>query len=424
MFFRIGAIYFIAAALCGVVCFGELASLASAQQVQRIAAVVNDDVISGHDLDQRIQVAVVSTGLADSPEVRRRVRDQVLRALITERLQTQEATRLKISVTQEELNRAIPIIERQNNIPTGRFEEDLKQKGIPYESVVAQIRAEIAWSKVLRRRILPTVNISAEEIDSAIARAQQVGNVIELQVSEIFLAVDSPAQDEEVRQAALRLADQARQDRNFGVIARQFSQGTTAAVDGDIGWVQPGVLPEEVDNTLAHMNVGDISQPIRTVGGYYIVALRNRRMAGTELTEITLTLKQIALPLAATAAQPEVQAVYDSINSVIQSVQGCENFERAATQVQSAAPPNIGTGPLKVLPPNIRQAVETLPIGEVSQPIRTENAVFLLMVCDRQGGAAGPSREQMRERLTQQKVELQARRLLRDLRRDAVIELR
>lgn len=395
---------------------------APAQEIQRIAAIVNDEVVSAQDLAQRIVMAIALTGLQDSPETRRRVRDQVLRALIVERLQLQEAARLKLSVTPEEMNRAFAQIERQNNIPAGRFEESLASQGVPVEAIKGQVRAELAWGKVLRRRILPTINISDEEIDAAIQRQQQNQAVSEFLVSEIFLAVDSPEQDEEIRRTAFRLSEQARQEKNFAAIARQFSQGTTAAQGGDIGWVQPGLLPDEVDAAIAKLNPGDISEPIRTVGGYYVVSLRNKRQQGGRASEPTLTLKQIAMPLAASAPQQEAQTTWDRALQIGATVQGCAEFERMAREVRTPAPVDVGQGPVSALSPELRPYVADLPVGRVSQPIRTNSAVIVYMVCDRSTG--GISRDDVRDQLTQRRVELQARRLLRDLRRDAVVEFR
>lgn len=395
---------------------------AAAQDIQRIAAIVNDEVISAQDLEQRIDVAVILSGLQNTAENRRRIRDQVLRAIITERLQLQEAARLKIPVTQDELNRAVTVVERQNRIPPGAFEESLRAQGIPVQSILSQIRAEVAWSKVVRRRVLPTINISDEEIDAALNRHRQTQNQPEYLVSEIFLAVDSVQQEEEIRRTALRLAELVRAEQNFSAIARQFSQGTTASQGGDIGWVQPGVLAEEVDAVLPRLAPGQVSDPIRTTGGYYIVALRNRRTQGEAAADPTVTLRQIALPLPAQATQQDLQSLWNLANEIAGATRGCAEFERVAREVRSAGQFDLGRVPLSALSPQARQLIEVLPVGQPSQPVRAENAVLVYMVCDRAEG--GISRDDIRDQLLQRRVELQARRILRDLRRDAVVEFR
>ncbi|MCW5750926.1 MAG: peptidylprolyl isomerase [Alphaproteobacteria bacterium] len=395
---------------------------ARAQDIQRIAAIINDEVISAQDLEQRIDVAVILSGLENTAETRRRIRDQVLRAIITERLQMQEAARLKIPVTQDEMNRAIAVVERQNRIPPGAFEESLRAQGIPVQSVVAQIRAEVAWSKVVRRRVLPTINISDEEIDAALLRHRQTQNQPEYLVSEIFLAVDSVQQEEEIRRTAIRLAELVRAEQNFSAIARQFSQGATASQGGDIGWVQPGVLAEEVDAVLPRLAPGQVSDPIRTTGGYYIIALRNRRSQGEAAADPTVTLRQIALPLPAQATQQDLQALWNLAAEIAGATRGCGEFERVAREVRSAGQFDLGRVPLSALSPQARQLIEPLPVGQASQPVRAENAVLVYMVCDRTEGGIG--REEIREQLLQRRVELQARRILRDLRRDAVVEFR
>lgn len=413
-------------ALLAIVCAAPLPFLQNdlrAQEIQRIAAIVNDQIISGNDLNERIQLALASTGLADSAETRRRLRDQVLRGLITETLQVQEASRLRLSITTDEINRVLAKVEQDNNVPSGRFEEFLRAQGISVRAISAQVRAELAWSKVIRRNLQRLPEISDEEVDATLQRQLLTKNVPESLVSEIFLSVDSPTQDEEVRRTAQRLAEQARQEKNFAAIARQFSQGTTAAQGGDLGWITTGILPEEVDAVIAKLGQGEISDPIRTSGGYYIVGLRNRRTQGETLNEPTIALRQIMLPLAADADQASAQGVWDQATKLSSTVRGCDQFQKTAEDVKSPIRFDVGRGPISALAPEIRQIVSSLAVGQISAPLRQERGVFLLMICDMQDANAA-SRDAIRQQLQQRRIELTSRRLLRDLRRDAVVELR
>ena len=262
-------------------CLGLVAGLsatpAQGQDSFRPAAVVNDEVISVLDLAMRVRLAIVGAGVRDSQDVRRRLTPQVLRGLIDERLQLQEAERLDISVSDDQVAQALQQIAEQNKMTEGQFLSMLRNRGIIPTTLIDQIRAQIAWQTVIRRRLRPTISISNEEVQEVADRMAVRQGSIERRVAEIFVAVESAAQEEEALANANRLIEQLRAGANFSGLARQFSQSGTANLGGDRGWVQDGGLPEELNKALAQMGPGDISPPIRTVSGYYILLLRDMR---------------------------------------------------------------------------------------------------------------------------------------------------
>lgn len=247
------------------------------QDAFRPAAVVNDEVISVLDLAMRVRLAIVGAGVRDSQEVRRRLTPQILSGLIDERLQLQEAERLDISVTDDDVARALQQIAEQNKMSEGEFLTMLRNRGIIPTTLIDQIRAQIAWQAVVRRRLRPTISISDEEVQEVADRLSVRQGSIERRVAEIFVAVESTAQEEEALANANRLIDQLLAGANFAGLARQFSQSGTANLGGDRGWIRDGELPEDLNNALAQMGPGDISQPIRTLSGFYILLLRDMR---------------------------------------------------------------------------------------------------------------------------------------------------
>lgn len=247
------------------------------QDAFRPAAVVNDEVISVLDLAMRVRLAIVGAGVQDSQEVRRRLTPQVLRGLIDERLQLQEAQRLDISVSDDEVARALQQISEQNNMTEGQFLSMLRNRGIIPTTLIDQIRAQIAWQVVIRRRLRPTVSISEEEVQEVADRLANRQGSLERRVAEIFVAVESATQEEEALANANRLLEQLRSGANFAGLARQFSQSGTANLGGDRGWVRDGELPEELNRALAQMGPGEVSAPIRTVSGFHILLLRDMR---------------------------------------------------------------------------------------------------------------------------------------------------
>jgi len=158
--------------LIGLLLLALTAGTAAAQET-RIAAVVNDDVISVNDLDARIRLVLLSSQLPDNPQVRQRVTPQVLRSLIDERLELQEAKRFNVTVSDQDVNRAFERLEQQNNMPKGALEQLLTQRGIPRSTMVTQITATLAWSKLVDGRLSPNVSVSDEEVNEAMVRIKE-----------------------------------------------------------------------------------------------------------------------------------------------------------------------------------------------------------------------------------------------------------
>jgi len=422
---RLSAFIVLAVAACGLLS----PAAARAQALQAITAIVNDDIVSTRDLDTRMRLVLVSTGQQPTPENMRRVRDQALRTLIDEHLQIQEAKRQGIGVTEADLQRAYDIISRENNVPQGQFDNFLNQVGIDKYSLAQQIRAEIAWQKLLRQRISPTIQVADEDVEQAIAKARASVGQQEMLLAEIFLSVDNPDQEEEVFRTAERIVDQIQQAGNFAAfpsLARQFSQGTSAASGGDLGWVQPGTLPEELDTAAAALQVGRISPPIRAAGGYYILALRDRRaIAGPDLEQSTVTLSQLLVPLARDASPEDVEKQTAEARRLGAELKSCADVDRLKEQVGTRESGSLGSVRIADLPPAIGNAVKTLKVDQVAGPIRNDNGLMLLVVCERQDASSTAfDPEQVREAIANRRMGMLARRYLRDLRRDATIEIR
>ena len=271
---------------------------ARGQEVVRIAAVVNSEAISIPDLVRRIDVAIVSSRLQVSEELRRQLAPQVLRSLIDERLKVQEAERLGVTVSEADMANARRSVEQRNGIPAGALDDFLRRQGLDVATVGEQLRAEILWSKLVRRRLGAAVSVGEGEIDEAIARLEANRGRPEYRVAEIFLAVESSEQEDEVRAAAASLYRQLTGGANFAQIARQFSQSATAAVGGDIGWVVEGQLPSEIEAVLAETEPGSITSPVRAFDGYYIVSLIDRRAVLADVPAAGLDRERIRQDIA------------------------------------------------------------------------------------------------------------------------------
>jgi len=394
---------------------------AAAQSVHRIAAIVNDEVVSAFDVQQRVALVILSTGLPNDRQTQSRLQPQVLRTLIDERIQMQEAQRLNIKVNQGDIDRATERIENQNNIPPGGLTNMLRRRGVTRDAFVEQIKSAIAWSKLVQGRLRPTVTVSDEEVQQVVDRLQASVGELEYRVAEIFLSVDSPDDDEEARRTALRLIEQIRNGARFSAIAREFSQGVTAAVGGDMGWVQPGQLPQEIAGALTQMDTGRISSPVRSTGGYYILLLRKKReIGGTSVDGVRVKLKQILLP---TDAEDDVTALLDQAAKMRERLDNCADVEKMVETLGSQESGDLGEVQLTDLPENIRAAVAELQPDQISVPVQTGVGIHLFAVCGRSGDQPQESKsDSVRSDLGNRRLSMLARRYLRDLRRDAVVE--
>ena len=176
---------------------------AAAQQlVERIAAVVNDDVISTSDIEARLRLDLLASGLEPSPQNQQRLIPGVLRTLVNERLQLQEAERFSVAISNEDLTQALENIAGQNGLSAAGMRNLLSQNSIPLSTLEDRLRSNIAWQRLTQRRFAPGIEIGDEEVEEVIERYRSNQGLPEYLLAEIFLSVDSPQQEGQVRAAA------------------------------------------------------------------------------------------------------------------------------------------------------------------------------------------------------------------------------
>jgi peptidyl-prolyl cis-trans isomerase SurA len=398
----------------------SLSAVDAQAQSQRIAAVVNEDAVSGYDLDARLNIVIATSNLPNQPEVRQRLAPQILRTLIDETLKLQEAKRVGAVVGNEDIAQGVERLERRNNMRPGALNTAFKQAGLDWDSLVRQIRAEVAWVKAIQMSMGPRISVSEEDV--ALYEQQLRRNIgqPEYLVADIFLPVDTASQDAEVQAAAQRMIDQMRQGANFAALAQQFSRGATAQHGGDLGWVGPGDVDQEILQALRAMQPGNLSTPVRTFGGYHILLLREQRVATGGNTGPTVTLSRIVLPLRGTRAYTADKL--QSMRDRVAQTKSCEAFNTLGKEVGDPSGPMGSVDPTQ-LPVEAQRAIANLPDGSPSQALPQDGAEVYLMVCGRSSGGL-PDKEALRGRLVEQKLQGLAQRRLRDLRQQAIIDIR
>ncbi|MCE9651091.1 MAG: peptidylprolyl isomerase [Parvibaculum sp.] len=393
---------------------------------QGIAAVVNDQIVSRYDLEQRVKLIMVTSGIPNTPENKNRIESQVLRSLVDEALETQEAKRLEIKVEDDEVVKQLEGIAKRANMTMEQIETFLKENDVSETSLINQIKADLAWNKVVGQQFGPLVTVGEEEIDDVMKRLKDEADQPRYLVSEILLTFDTPAQEQEMVGGAHRLAEQIRQGAPFAAVAQQFSQSPSSANGGDIGWVHLSQLAREVAPVVEQMGIGATSEPIKTLNGVYIVQLRNKQTGiGSDPMQDQWTLARVVLPLSVDAPPALVERRAEEATRFAREFKSCADLP---TQIKSyvggmaETPRTVFFGKLDA---RMQQTLSKVKPGEVAPPIRSNQGVEMVAVCDHQVVSGEmPTRDAIEDNLYAQQLSMMARRHLRDLRRDAVIEIR
>lgn len=391
---------------------------ASAADTLRAAAIVNDEVISELDLKARIKLVRVSSGLKGNPDNRALAR-QILRNLINERLQLQEARRLDIEVAEKRVEKATAELASRNNMSREAFLDALARNGILPETLTARVRANLAWQKVLARKVRPQVSVDSEDVNEVVERRKARAGQRLLRLREIYLPVEDGSAGE-VRKTAKRLMRELRNGANFDSLARQFSQAPTAATGGDLGWITPASLPDPLARVARDLNKGRVAGPVKARNGLYILALQDARRTTAGAT--TVTLKQVLIPLPDDADDQTAQDVRGRLTALSERIQGCDDVASVVEGLDKVQRVDLGQMKLGDMPERIRKTVGGLDVGDVSAPIRAGGGLGVVVVCERQ--TAGLDREKIRRNLIRGRMQQLAQRYLRDLRRAAHIEIR
>jgi peptidyl-prolyl cis-trans isomerase SurA len=392
--------------------------------VRKATAVVNGTVITGTDVEQRLALIVLANGGKITDEEKDRLRLQVLRNLIDETLQIQEAAANDISIAKAELDQNYARVAANfKNTPEG-FNDYLKSKGSSATSIRRQIEAELAWSRLLRRKVQPFVNVSQEEVRSVLDRMRESKGSEEFRVGEIYLSA-TPENRDQIADNALKIIDQIKKGGSFQAYARQYSEASTAAVGGDLGWVRPVQLPDELAATVQQMAPGQIAGPVSIVGGYSILLLIDKRkVLMADPRDSVLSLKQIGINFKPGTTPQQAKAIADKFAQDVKALQGCGNANAVAGSIGADVVDNDGIK-IRDLPAQLQQILLGMQVGQATPAFgAVSDGVRVLVLCGRDDPAEGtmPSFDQVMGQMEEERVNKRARIYLRDLRRDALIE--
>ena len=388
-------------------------------------AVVNGQVITRTDVEQRMALITSASDTQFGDEELQRLRTQVLRNLIDETLQVQEAAAQEIVIDPAEVDQTYARVAAQNfgqNVDA--MDEYLVSIGSSPSSLKRQIQGELAWQRLLRRNIQPFISVSEEEVNELLERLEASRGTDEYRLGEIFLSATSES-EKAAFENAQRIVEQLRQGGSFVGYARQFSEASTAAVGGDLGWIRLAQLPSELATVAREMQVGQLVGPVQIPGGFSILYLIDKRQVlMADPRDALLSLKQISIAFEPGISEAAATAQVETFANMVQTIRGCGDAERAAGEIGATVVSNDQIA-VRSLPEQLQSVMLQLQVGQTTPPFGSvEDGVRVLMLCGRDDpqATAGPTFDDLMAQLEDERINKRAQRYLRDLRNDAVIE--
>jgi len=395
---------------------------------ESVAAVVNDDIISTYDLGQRVRLLAATSGVQPTQETLPQFEREALISLIDEHLQMQELKRIekeqkfKIIASDKDVEEELDGMAKQANTTKPQFLAALGKAGVSPETIRQQLKAQISWRDYIRGRYGSRLRIGEDQIKAVQTMLQADASKPQYEVSEVFIDASRVGGMNQAMQGAQQLISQMQQGAPFAAVARQFSASPTAAAGGEAGWISPGEMPPEVDAALEQLRPGQLSAPIPVKDGVYIIYLRDKRSGAGETL---VSLKQAAIALPQNATQADIDAARTKLEALRPQIKGCNGLEAAAAKTPGVVAGDLGEAQISDLAPQFKSAAQSLQVGQVSEPIRTNVGLHLVALCGRHAaGSQMPNHDQIENRLYGEQLSMIARRYMRDLRSSATIETR
>ena len=394
-------------------------------QVVKATVIVNGEVITQTDIDQRLALLAIANNTPIPANEIERLRQQVLSNLIDETLQIQAAKAEEIEITDSDIDKTVARVAGTAKQTPTQMADYLKSRGSSIRSIRRQIQGEIAWRRLQSKKIESTVSVGDEEVQAVINKLNASKGAEEFRVGEIFLSANS-SNDAEVQANMAKLFSALQQGGSFVGYARQFSQSSSAAVGGDLGWMRPEQLPDPLANAIKQMRPGMISAPIKVTGGYSIVAVQDvRKILTADPRNSLLTLKQVSISFPKGTTREQAEPTLGRFAQGVANIGGCGGAEKIAGEFNGEVVESDQVK-LRDLPPALQEMMLQMQVGQATRPFGSiEEGVRVLVLCGRdEVDPSAPSFDQVYAQLNEERVNLRSRRYLRDLRRDAVIDFR
>ena len=432
-FLKIGALTAILASVAGAnLAFSQTRELGgSGILLDGVAAIVDDGIVLKSELRQ--QVTLIAERLKDEgtlPPLSVLER-QILEQLVVRRIQLQRAERFGIVVSDDLLNQALTRMASQQQISFEQLPARLAAEGIDYGLYRQDMREQIALEQLRQRDVIGRINVSPKEMNHCLTRSQNsAADNLDYNTSYILLGAPeaaSPQELDQVRQQLDNIYERLKAGENFAELAVRFSDGQNALDGGTLGWRKGSQLPTLFADVVVELQAGEISQPIQTGSGFYIVRLNETRGAEKVLEDQVRVRHILVTPNEILDSAAAEQKMVGIRNQIV----GGEEFSAIAKAVSedpisAADGGDLGWAPAGTFAPEFEQTIATAEIGTVSEPFRTRFGWHILEVLERrQHDTTNEVKEQSCfESIRASKLEEETELWLRRLRDEAYVEYR
>ncbi|VAX14628.1 Periplasmic chaperone and peptidyl-prolyl cis-trans isomerase of outer membrane proteins SurA [hydrothermal vent metagenome] len=401
-------------------------------ELDNIIAVVNDDVITRVELDNRLQLVKKQLGARTKLPDDSILRKQVLERMIMEKIQLQIAKRSGIRVDDETINRVIENIAKENKLSMEQFQKVLNRDGMAFAGFRQNIKNELLINELRKRQVKNKITVSEQEVNNYLANMAQMKNHgEEYRLSHILIATPeaaTPLQIQKARRRAEALRKRILDGEDFTRLAIGNSDGPQALKGGDLGWRTAGQMPTFFSHIIPDMKVGDVSQPLRSASGFHIIKLVDKR-SPEQSHEVQQTLARHIL------IRPNQVVSNDDARKQLQALRARilagEDFgqlarSHSADTASAAEGGSLGWTNPGTMVPKFEEEMDKLKPGEISQPFRTQFGWHIVQVVSRRSHDDSKQyrRNQARMVIGKRKAEEATQNWLRRIRSEAYVDYR
>lgn len=380
-------------------------------QLEGIAAIVNDQPISYSDVRQRARLLLLTLGRDQPPaELIQQITGQALEQLIDERLQLDRVAEFKVEVAPQEIDAEMTSMAAQAGIGADGLRQQLVAAGVNPVSLEEQIRADLAWSRLMGGLFGSRIRVSDNQVEDHLNRLRTASRKTQFRVGEIFLYAPDAETRAEALQAAGSIVEQLLQGADFRVAAQRISSAPTAATGGDMGWVTAEDLSPALREAVAGAAVPSLLKPIEVDTGIYILSVTAKREPSQPTTKVDL------IRLVTT------DGLEASLTEAISRIKSCADVQSVANSRSQLRAQDLTDIDIVELGQEGRDLVLSTEVGGPTEIFAIGNGLAVMYVCRRQDGAeALPSKDDMKNSIKARELNMISERELRNSRRDATI---
>lgn len=390
-----------------------------------IVAIVNDEPITFMDLSNRMQLIIVSSNLPDNSETREKLYGQILQSLINEKLQAQEAKKLSISITAQEIDNNIKFIEKNNNMEERTLIDTLYKNGVPKSALPSRILANITLEKLLQKVIQPKVIITDNEIENEYNNYLSNEGKYEYMLSEIIFNYTNLSKNADIMLIAKQIRKKIIKENNFDVVAKQINENGTGKFKKDDNWRLKNNINTTAYDFIKDLKINGVSELLLLNTGISIVKIDNKRKI--VIPDLSSTVEDISiivfdLPI----NKNRTTSLLEEIRNKTINIKSCNELSELAKTQANMQGRNIGKVSLKNLPKKFREAIQNREVNKPTTPIISEDGIYIIMVCERNAklNQEFALKEVITTNIKIRLTNILKERYLLDLNRKALIDIR